>query len=82
MGSSSSKKSGAEQPTSQPEISLDAGGKFCRLVHSSSRWFKLRCAENLESSLRKLIPLVHAGDTKAQQQAASCLANLAVQGEH
>ena len=39
-------------------------------------------AENLESSLRKLIPLVHAGDTKAQQQAASCLANLAVQDEH
>ena len=44
--------------------------------------FGLDVGENLESSLRKLIPLVHAGDTKAQQQAASCLANLAVQDEH
>lgn len=44
--------------------------------------FGLDVGENLEGSLRKLIPLVHAGDTKAQQQAASCLANLAVQDEH
>ena len=42
----------------------------------------LDVGEDLESSLRKLIPLVHAGDVKAQQQAASCLANLAVQDEH
>eukprot|EP01052_Picozoa_sp_SAG31_P079344 SAG31_NODE_38984_length_291_cov_1.880208_1_plen_40_part_01 len=35
--------------------------------------------EDIQASLRKLIPLVLAGDTKAQQQAASALANLAVQ---
>ena len=39
----------------------------------------MRTPDSLETSLRKLIPLVHAGDVKAQQQAASALANLAVQ---
>lgn len=44
--------------------------------------FTLDEGENIVASLRKLIPLVAAGDTTAQQKAASALANLAVQDEH
>lgn len=63
--------SGGSKPPPVPETRPEPGIEF-----------GLDVGENLESSLRKLIPLVHAGDTKAQQQAASCLANLAVQDEH
>ena len=98
MGGSSSKAPVAQEPEPTAEFDLDMGGaparSRSRRTHRSAaaRWpaaataasrVAVRAvAENLESSLRKLIPLVHAGDTKAQQQAASCLANLAVQDEH
>ena len=97
MGGSSSKAPVAQEPEPTAEFDLDMGGAPARLLppHSPQRRRPLArsrdgasrvavraVAENLESSLRKLIPLVHAGDTKAQQQAASCLANLAVQDEH